>query len=354
MSLRSPRNVLKQLLRRKVGLVALTVLVIFYTLALIAPFVAPYSASDQNLEKVYHPPSKVFWEGGLRAQVYENIDPLASTWVPIEGDSVPLHVFGKGAPYKLFGLIPTDRHLLITDSEDPEFFLLGSDPTGRDVFSRLLYGAQISLSIGLIGISITLLLGFFVGALAGYFGGKVDFIAMRLVEVLMTIPGLYLLLALRAAFMQQGLSSTQIYLAIIICLSFIGWAGTSRVIRGMTLSLRRQPYVLAAESMGQHPVKILFKHILPNLTSYLLVVATLGIPAYILGEAALSFLGLGIQDPDASWGLMLSQAQDMKVFMLGFWWLLTPGLMIFITVIAFNVLGDNLRDIVDPKMKGLR
>ena len=174
---------------------------------------------------------------------------------------------------------------------------------------------------------------------------------MRAVEFLMAIPGLYLLLALRST-LAPHFESAQMYLLIVVILAFIGWAGTARIIRGLALSLRNRPFVLAAECMGQSTGKILIKHILPNLASYLLVAATLSIPAYILGEAALSFLGLGIQEPSASWGLMLSQAQnDMKVFMLNFWWLLTPGAAIFITVIAFNVLGDVLRDIVDPRMK---
>lgn len=354
MNERSLKSIWLELKRRPVGMTAFVVLVLLYAIALFAPFLAPYKGNAQNLEKVYHPPTKVFWsDGGLRAQVYEKVDPINSVWEPVEGESVPINFFARGAPYKLFWLIPTERHLLTTGGHSPEFFLLGSDGTGRDVFSRLLYGSQISLSIGLIGISITLFFGFLIGSLSGYFGGKFDFITMRFVEVLMAIPGLYLLLALRAAFVQQGLNSTQIYIAVVCILAFIGWASTSRIIRGMTLSLRKQPFVQAAESMGQNPIKILFKHILPNLASYLLVAATLSIPGYILGEAALSFLGLGIQDPDTSWGLMLSQAQDMKVFILNFWWLLTPAVAIFITVIAFNVLGDVLRDIVDPRMRNM-
>ena len=193
-------------------------------------------------------------------------------------------------------------------------------------------------------------MGFLVGGISGYMGGRFDFFAMRIVEFLMAIPGLYLLLSLRAA-LAPHFNSAQMYLLIVIILSAIGWAGTARVIRGMSLSIRQRTFVTASESLGQKSHKILLKHILPNLSSYLLVAATLSIPGYVLGEAALSFLGLGIQEPDASWGLMLSQAQDIQVFMLNFWWLLTPGIAIFVTVVAFNVLGDALRDIVDPKMK---
>ncbi|MEC9228414.1 MAG: ABC transporter permease, partial [Verrucomicrobiota bacterium] len=223
---------------------------------------------------------------------------------------------------------------------------------GRDIFSRLLYGSRISLSIGFIGISITLILGFIVGSLAGYYGGTVDFFAMRFVELLMSIPALYLLLALRSALISPELSPGQVYMIIVVLLSIIGWAGTARIIRGMTLSIRNRSYVLAAESLGQSLPKILIKHILPNLASYLLVAATLSIPGYILAEAALSFLGLGISEPSASWGLMLKQSQgNMIVFFMNFWWMLVPGFAIFITVIAYNVLGDTLRDCVDPKMQ---
>ncbi len=344
----------RELRRRPAGLSALLVLGILYSCALLAPFLAPYPASEQSLNHSYHPPTRLFWkEGRVHVQIYQNVDPAAAAYQPAPEQSFPLKFFARGYSYRLLGLIPMKRHLFLPDTADPDarVYLLGSDSTGRDIFSRLLDGSQISLSIGLIGITITMLMGFLVGGLAGYFGGKVDFLAMRVVEFLMAIPGLYLLLALRST-LAPHFESRQMYLLIVIILAFIGWAGTARVIRGLALSLRNRAFVLAAESMGQSTLKILFKHILPNLASYLLVAATLSIPAYILGEAALSFLGLGIQEPSASWGLMLSQAQnDMKVFMLNFWWLLTPGAAIFITVIAFNVLGDVLRDIVDPRMK---
>jgi peptide/nickel transport system permease protein len=323
--------------------------------AFFAPFLGPYEISQQNLEKPYHPPTGFTWQGGaLSAKQYEKEAEGEAEYVEVADGAVPLKFFAKGAPYKLFGLIPAERHLFQLDTEDESarVYLFGADDTGRDVFSRLLHGAQISLSIGFIGISITLILGFVVGALAGYYGGTIDFVSMRLVELLMSIPSLYLLLALRSALISPDFSSAQVFMVIIVILAVIGWAGTARIIRGMTLSIRNRPFVIAAESMGQPVHKILIKHILPNLASYLLVAATLSIPGYILAEAALSFLGLGIQEPSASWGLMLKQSQgNMIVFFMNFWWMLTPGFAIFITVIAFNVLGDVLRDIVDPKMK---
>ncbi len=348
------RGIFGQLLRRPLGIASVMILGVLYACAVLAPVLAPYETSDQSLDHSFHPPTRVFWEDGqVRVQIYANVDPAAATYEAVPGESFPLKLFAVGYSYRLLGLVPMDRHLFLPDTDDPQarVYLLGSDGTGRDIFSRLLYGSQISLSIGLIGITVTMVMGFMVGGLAGYFGGKVDFLAMRVVEFLMAIPGLYLLLALRST-LAPHFESAHRYVLIIIILAFIGWAGTARVIRGMALSVRNRAFVLAAETMGQSTWKILVKHILPNLTSYLLVAATLSIPGYILGEAALSFLGLGIQEPSASWGLMLKQAQnDMKVFMLNFWWLLTPGAAIFVTVVAFNLLGDVLRDIVDPRMK---
>ncbi len=324
-----------------------------YVLAMAAAFVAPYAQEEQNLKKSFHPPTKLLWRNGLlQCQVYENVHPKSAQYRAIPGKTVPIQWFAKVKPYKLLGLIPLQSKLFQVKSSDPNdrIYLLGSDAVGRDVFSRLLYGSQISLTIGLVGVAINLCIGFILGALSGYFGGKFDFILMRMVEFLMAIPGLYLLLAIRSA-LASHFDSGQMYFMIVVILSFIGWPGTARIIRGMAASIRTRPFVLAAESMGQSTTKILFRHILPNLSSYLLVATTLSIPAYILGEAALSFLGLGIQEPTASWGLMLQYTQkDMKVFMLNFWWLLTPGLCILMTVMAFNIIGNRLRDIVDPKI----
>ncbi|MGB0409399.1 MAG: ABC transporter permease subunit [Opitutales bacterium] len=348
------KQLLGQVIRRPLGASALALLAVLYLGALFAPFIAPYEITAQNLDKPFHPPSGLVWkDGGLHGKLYEQ-EAIGSARYVHNNETAPLRFLAKTEPYLLFGFIPMERKLFRLDAKDDElrFYLLGSDDTGRDIFSRLLHGARISLSIGFIGISITLLLGFIVGGLAGYYGGTIDFAAMRLVELLMSIPGLYLLLALRSAFMGPGLSPTQTYVIIVVILSVIGWAGTARIIRGMTLSIRNRPFVLAAESMGQSVPMILIKHILPNLASYLLVAATLAIPGYILAEAALSFLGLGISEPSASWGLMLKQSQgNMIVFFMNFWWMLTPGFAIFITVIAYNVLGDVLRDIVDPKMQ---
>jgi peptide/nickel transport system permease protein len=344
------RQLWKRLLRNRLGLAMLIILAFLYGAALFAPFLAPYEVSTQNLKKTYHPPTPFVWhEGGFAVPIYRNVDPTVAQYEPIPGAYARIQWFASGFSYKLFGFLPAQRHLFQVDGAE-RIYLLGSDSTGRDVFSRLLYGARISLTIGLVGISITMLLGLIVGGFSGYFGGWFDNGAMRLTELLMAIPGLYLLLALRSAFAAH-FTSDKMFLLIIIILSFVGWSGTARVVRGLALSIRNRPFIFAAETLGQKPWIILWKHLLPNVASYLLVAATLSIPGYILGEAALSFLGIGIQEPSASWGVMLSQVQEIKVFKLNFWWLLTPGFAIFITVIAFNVLGDVLRDIVDPKFQ---
>lgn len=344
-------SLIKQLKTRPLACAALLILGVLYFLAIFAPFFAPYEISTQNLSQSLHPPCLIkFDKKGFYINCYEK-DTATSKHKLNKEQRHAIEFFAKGYPYKLFGLIPSNRHFISLKSQDKKarLFLLGSDSLGRDIFSRLIYGARISLSIGFIGISITIVIGFIVGGLAGYFGGSFDFLAMRCVEILMAIPGLYLLLGLRSAF-SSYFHSGQMYLAIITILSIIGWASTARIIRGLSLSLSERSFVLASVSMGQSTFNILRKHILPNITSYLLVAATLSIPSYILGEAALSFLGLGIQEPSSSWGLMLKEAQEIRVLILGYWWLLSPGALIFITVIAFNLLGDALRDIVDPKL----
>jgi peptide/nickel transport system permease protein len=343
-------DIVRALLRRPAGLISACLLILLYGAALFAPFLSPSIPSAQNLQRTYHPPTALIWQNGrLCVQRYKLVDPSTASYQPLPDEAIPLQWFSKGVPYKFLGLIPADRHLFTIPTSDP-IYLLGSDATGRDVFTRLLYGAGISLSIGLIGVALTSFLGLTIGGLAGYLGGWPDTLAMRLTEFLMAVPGLYLLLALRAA-LSSRFPSDATFLLIVVILSALGWAGTARVVRGLVLSLRERPFILAANILGQRPWTILFRHLLPNTFSYLIVAATLSVPGYILGEAALSFLGLGIQEPASSWGLMLGQAQDIKIFMLNFWWLLTPGLAIILTVIAFNLLGDALRDAVDPKFR---
>lgn len=343
-------DLIRSLFRRPAGLVSACLLLLLYGGAAFAPFLSPTLPSAQDLQRTYHPPTSLVWQNGkLCVRLYKLVDPSTATYQPIPGAAAPLLWLAPGPAYKLFGLFPAHRHL-VSVAPPACLYLLGSDATGRDVFSRLLYGAGISLGIGLVGVALTSLLGLTIGGLAGYLGGWTDTLAMRLTEFLMAVPGLYLLLALRAA-LSSRFPSDATFLLIVVILSALGWAGTARVVRGLVLSLRERPFILAANILGQRPWTILFRHLLPNTFSYLIVAATLSVPGYILGEASLSFLGLGIQEPASSWGLMLGQAQDIKIFMLNFWWLLTPGAAIILTVIAFNLLGDALRDAVDPRFR---
>jgi peptide/nickel transport system permease protein len=225
---------------------------------------------------------------------------------------------------------------------------MGADDTGRDEWTRLLFGSQVSLTVGVVGILISFTLGLLLGGVSGYFGGWVDVCIMRSSELLLSIPGLYLIVALRGVFPLE-LPSQQTYLAIVAILAFIGWASLARVIRGMVLSLRQAEYVLAAEALGASSLRIIVRHILPNTMSFTIVAATVAVPGFILGEVFLSFLGVGVQPPAASWGNMLNAARSQRVLTSFPWMLLAPGGAIFLTVMAFNFFGDGLRDALDPR-----
>jgi peptide/nickel transport system permease protein len=326
-------------------------LLLFYGGAIFASFLAPYPMEAQDRPRFYHPPTPVHFrdaEGAWRGPFVHGtllVDPLRRVYEEDPTVTYPLRFFVKGEPHRILG-VPTDIHLFGV-SGPGKVFLLGSDQFGRDVFSRLWYGARISLSVGLVGILITYTLGLLVGGVAGYYGGLVDNLLMRMSEVLMSVPGLYLILALRAAF-PDDIRSDLMYLTIILILSLVFWASLARIIRGMVLSIRENEFVTAAEALGVPSFRIIVRHILPNTASFVIVAATLSVPAYILGEVALSFLGAGIQEPVASWGNMLQQAQSLNVLS-NFPWILAPGLFIFLTVLAFNFLGDGLRDALDPR-----
>jgi peptide/nickel transport system permease protein len=346
------RSAWRRLFRSPLAAGGGALLVLFYGSALFASFLAPYSMDDQDRDRPFHPPTAIHlrddagrWHPPF---VYAGhlADALRRTYVEDRNVRYPIRLFAGGSPHKLLGIIPTHRHLFGVDAP-ARIYLLGADRLGRDEFSRLLYGARISLSVGLFGILISYTLGLLVGGVAGYFGGWVDTLLMRLCEVLMSIPALYLILALRASFPDR-LRSDVVYLMVILILSFVLWASLARVIRGMVLSIRENDYVAAAQAMGISPLRIIVRHVLPNTASFVIVAATLSIPGYILGEVALSFLGAGIQEPVASWGNMLREAQSVPV-LTAFPWVLWPGVFIFVTVLAFNFLGDGLRDALDPR-----
>lgn len=344
----SPGQLLwKRLRRRRMAMGGAILLVLLYLAAFFAGFLAPYKYDRLDKERSFHRPTGLRLQGLRLAVVKYHKTQEPATYEPVADQIVPLQFFISGDRYKLFGLINCSVHLFGTTDPDAPVFLMGADQFGRDIFSRLLYGSQISLSIGLIGISLSLSLGMIIGGFSGYVGGATDAVLMRLCELIMSIPGLYLIMALRSVF-PASLSSTWVYLLIIVILSFIRWASSARVIRGMALSLRERQYVMAARALGQSRWKIVFRHILPGTFSYVIVAATLSVPYYILGEVVMSYLNVGIQEPEASWGLMLNAAQNSQ-YLQDFPWLLAPGGAIFLTVLAFNFLGDGLRDAADAK-----
>ena len=344
----------RQFRRSPLGLAGGALLVVFYALALFAPFVAPYSQEDMDRAHFYHPPHPLHWvEASGRFHIHPFVHPMrlkdAAGLIYEEDRSrlLPVRLFVKGAPYRLFPGIPADRHLFGVKAPD-RIHILGADGFGRDVFSRLLFGSQVSLAVGLIGIAISFSIGLLLGGISGYFGGWVDAVIMRLTELLLTIPGLYLIIALRAVFPTE-LPSQQVYLGIVAILALIGWAGLARVIRGMVLSIKQADYIVAAEALGMSRLRIITRHILPNTLSFVIVAATVSVPGYILGEIVLSFLGVGVQEPSASWGNMLNQARSLRVLTSFPWLLFVPGTAIFVTVMAFNFFGDGLRDALDPR-----
>jgi len=251
---------------------------------------------------------------------------------------------------KLLGIDPPAPAAGDADAAPPpmhELFLLGSDKTGRDLLTRILFGGQISLSVGLLGILISMTIGLIFGGISGYYGGAVDLVMMRFTELLMAIPGLYLILTLRYL-IKDDISSREMYLMIVAILALAGWASIGRVIRGMVLSLKEHEYALAARALGANDARVILRHVLPNTASFVIVTATLYVPYYILGEVALSFLGLGISEPDTSWGLLLKDAQNSQILKFSPW-LVLPGFFIFIAVLAYNFLGDGMRDAADPR-----
>lgn len=339
----------ERLRRRRFAMAGAWILVGLYAFALFAGFVAPSDHERQDRERFFHPPTIPRIQGWwLVVPRYEQVKAGPFVYKARRDDVKPVQFFVRGDPYKLFWLIPTRVHFFGTGESTHPIFLFGTDQFGRDIFSRILYGSQVSLSIGLVGIALSFSAGMFIGGISGYFGGRTDTLIMRLCELIMSIPGLYLILSLRATF-PPNLSSTHVYLLIVVILSFIGWASMARVIRGMTLSLRERQYVLAARALGQSDLRIIIRHILPNTFSYVIVAATLSVPYYILGEVILSYLAVGIQEPQASWGLMLKDAYSNYQHLQQFPWLLAPGAAIFVTVLAFNFLGDGLRDAADTK-----
>jgi len=342
-------------LKHPLAVPGLVVLSLLYTMMLFAEFVAPYNFDSGSRELSYQPPSRLRFVHEGKFALLPFVYPYSFSFnrfyerTFVEDRSTPYRVglFVKGEEVRLWGMIPVRRHLFgITGAKPCRLYLLGADSMGRDLFSRIVYGSRVSLTIGFFGVAVTALLGFLIGGISGYYGGRIDWFLMRFAECFMLVPGFFLMLALRSAFPMK-LSSTQVYLLIVVILSLIGWAGFARVIRGMTLSIGKRDFVTAARALGASDARIIFIHILPQTLSYAIVSMTLSIPGYIIGESSLSLIGLGIQEPQASWGNMLSAAMNVSDIQYHPW-ILLPGVFIFLAVMAFNFLGDGLRDALDP------
>ncbi|MER9895843.1 ABC transporter permease [Mesorhizobium sp. M0119] len=339
--------------RHRLAVVSGIFLAALYFGILICEFLAPYDLHTRNMDYIYSPPQRVhlFHNGQFVGpfvygrQMTLDMDTLKRNYIEKQDDVQRIRFFCKGDSYRFWGLIEGDRHF-VCPAENGQLFLAGTDRLGRDVLSRIIYGARISLTIGLVGISFSFLLGIVIGGLAGYHGGIFDLIVQRIIEVLQSIPSIPLWLAL-AAIMPITWSPILIYFGITVILGLLDWTGLARAVRSKLLALREEDYVLAAQLMGARSSRIIGRHLIPGFMSHLIATATISIPGMILGETALSFLGLGLRAPITSWGILLTEARSVSV--IAFYpWLLLPMLPVVLVILAFNFLGDGLRDAADP------
>ncbi len=354
-----------QLIRRRfaqhrLALASFYFIIFIYTVAFFCGFFATTTQDWRELDHAFSPPQlpRFSLEHGIHTYAVSlQIDPVTRKKYYLEDSAiiVPLGFFVRGETWSFYGLFESDVHFFGVDNSrwqesaegiKPTFYFLGADRYGRDIYSRIIYGARVSLSIGLVGISIAFLLGIAIGGISGYIGGKTDTFIQRLIEIISSFPELPLWLAM-AAVMPPTWSPLQVYFAMTIILSLLHWTGLARVVRGKILSLREEDYAVAARLLGASHGRILFRHLVPGFTSHIIVALTMTIPAMILGETSLSFLGLGLRPPVVSWGVMLQDCLNLQV-VASYPWLLMPTLAIVGTVLAFNFLGDGLRDAADP------
>lgn len=342
-----------KLKRHKLALVSGVILLLLYFCVVFAEILAPYSLETRDAQYIYAPPQSVhlFHEGdfvGPFVYGYKftlNMQNLKREYTEDPSRIQKLRFFCSGDPYEFWGLFEARFHL-VCPAEGGTAYFVGTDRLGRDMLSRTLYGARISLTIGLIGILVSFTLGIVIGGIAGYYGGLVDNIIQRIIEILRSFPELPLWMAL-SAILPVKWSPLLVFFGITVILALLDWTGLARAVRSKLLSLREEDYCTAAAMMGARPKRIIFRHLLPGFLSHLIASASLSIPAMILGETALSFLGLGLRPPVTSWGVLLNEAQNINVVAL-YPWLMFPVLPVIITILAFNFFGDGLRDAADP------
>ncbi len=342
----------RKFIRNKAAVIGGTVIFVFYLAAIFADFVVPYNLSTRFNKYIYMPPQQVHFfdkEGNFGPFVYDakmTVDKnLRKHYEEDTTKKIPLEFFAHGVPYKLLGLFPADIHL-VQVAKGKIFAPLGTDRQGRDMFSRILLGSQVSLTIGLLGVFLSLIFGSILGLVSGYYGGWIDDLIQRLIELVRSFPSVPLWMAMSAA-IPVNWSVLQTYFAITIILSLIGWTWLARQLRGKVLALRHEDFILAAKLAGASDSWIIFKHLVPAMLGHIVVVSTLAMPSMILAETALSFLGLGLRPPVTSWGVLIQEVQNFQSIAL-YPWLFAPALFIVVAILAFNYLGDGMRDAVDP------
>ena len=337
----------------KPAVISLYVIIAMYVVAIFAGLFSTNDPVQRHVKYMFLPPTDIhfFHEGSFSPRIYPmrskmNIHTLEREYTEDRSQPTKLHWFAKGPEYEILGLATWDRHLVGTDAKKSFFFPLGTDGHGRCLYSRLIFGGQLSLSIGLLAVAMTFVLGIGIGGITGYFGGFIDNATQRFTEVLMCFPTLPLWMALSAS-LPLDWSIIQVYFAISVILSIMGWTGLARTVRSKFLALREEEFVLAAMLDGAGSSRLAFRHMLPSFASHLIVTASLAVPSMIMGETALSFLGIGLRSPAISWGVLLQDAQNIEAVALRPW-LLIPAIAVILIVVAFNFVGDGLRDAADP------
>ena len=341
--------------RHRVAVVSGVVVILFYLVVIFADFLAYADPHDTDAKRSHIPPQGIhlFDNGAFRPFVYglkQTRDPrtFKISYAPANDRPVPVTFFAHGYPYKLFGIIPTDRHLIGLENAQPGdgIFLLGTDLLGRDLWSRIMVATRVSLTIGLAGVTVSLFLGVLLGGISAVYGGVVDIVIQRLIEILRSMPTIPLWMGLAAA-LPQNWTVLQVYFAITLIISLLGWTDLARVVRGKFLSLREEDFVMAAELAGAGRLRIIFRHMLPSFLSHIIAATSLALPVMIVSETSLSFLGLGLRPPAISWGILLQDAQNIETLALAPW-LLAAAIPVVVIILAFNFFGDGLRDAADP------